>query len=105
MALQAPVPLKQWDGVLDASKVHGVCPQRNIYTRSEVIEGEEDCLYLNVYVPKDAVSSIHNVQSLVLLLVGSKMIISYFLVRIRRKISFLYKNVSSFLLKWNGCRF
>lgn len=76
MGLQAPAPLKQWDGVLDASKVHGVCPQRNIYTRSEVIEGEEDCLYLNVYTPKDAVSfkkfRKNKTQTLVFLLVCKK---------------------------------
>nr|AYN64423.1 carboxylesterase [Dendroctonus armandi] len=47
-----PVPSGPWKGTLNASKIHPVCPQRDIYRRSELFEGEEDCLYLNVYSPK-----------------------------------------------------
>nr|CAI5844485.1 unnamed protein product [Callosobruchus analis] len=47
-----PVPVKPWYKHLDATKVHAMCPQRDVYRRSETIEGEEDCLYLNVYTPK-----------------------------------------------------
>ncbi|ENN76282.1 hypothetical protein YQE_07246, partial [Dendroctonus ponderosae] len=49
---QHPVPSGPWKGTLNASKIHPVCPQRDIYRRSELFEGEEDCLYLNVYSPK-----------------------------------------------------
>ncbi|KAF2901295.1 hypothetical protein ILUMI_04893, partial [Ignelater luminosus] len=47
-----PAPAGPWEGILDATKDHPVCPQRNIYTRSEIIEGDENCLYLNVYTPQ-----------------------------------------------------
>lgn len=50
--LQAPVPKKPWDDVKDVSKMHNVCPQRDIYRRTDLIEGDEDCLFLNVYTPK-----------------------------------------------------
>lgn len=51
-SLQPPLPHGPWKGTLNATKVHSVCPQRDIYRRSEVFEGEEDCLYLNVYTPQ-----------------------------------------------------
>lgn len=41
-----------WTGVRDASQRHNVCPQRDIYRRTDLIEGNEDCLYLNVFSPK-----------------------------------------------------
>lgn len=49
---QPPVPVDPWDGIKDATTIHNDCPQRNIYTRSPDITGDEDCLYLNVYTPK-----------------------------------------------------
>ncbi|VEN46101.1 unnamed protein product, partial [Callosobruchus maculatus] len=52
LLLQPPVPVKPWHKALDATKVHAVCPQRDVYRRSQIVEGEEDCLYLNVYTPK-----------------------------------------------------
>ncbi|XP_025830931.1 venom carboxylesterase-6-like [Agrilus planipennis] len=52
LRFRPPVPVKSWSGIKDATKDHDVCPQRNIYTRSDLIEGNEDCLYLNVYTPK-----------------------------------------------------
>lgn len=48
---QAPVKNAKWEGTLDATKDSPVCYQRNPYTRSQVIEGDENCLYLNVYTP------------------------------------------------------
>nr|CAH7768498.1 unnamed protein product [Callosobruchus chinensis] len=52
LRFQPPLPAKPWHKALDATKVHGVCPQRDVYRRSAVVEGQEDCLYLNVYTPK-----------------------------------------------------
>jgi hypothetical protein len=52
IGFQAPVPVQSWQGVKDATKPHNICPQRDIYRRSTVIEGNEDCLYLNVYTPQ-----------------------------------------------------
>ncbi|KAL3282159.1 hypothetical protein HHI36_005354 [Cryptolaemus montrouzieri] len=48
----SPVPIEPWKDVLDATKPHAVCPQRDIYRRTDLIEGDEDCLYLNVYTPR-----------------------------------------------------
>ncbi|KAJ8984074.1 hypothetical protein NQ317_006572 [Molorchus minor] len=47
-----PKPNDPWTGILNATGIHSVCPQRDVYRRSTVIEGEEDCLYLNVYTPQ-----------------------------------------------------
>lgn len=44
--VQAPEPVKPWDGILDATKESNICIQQG-YTY-----GIEDCLYLNVYSPK-----------------------------------------------------
>ncbi|KAK5647002.1 hypothetical protein RI129_005466 [Pyrocoelia pectoralis] len=56
LRFKPPVAAGPWNGTLDGTNDHAVCPQRNIYTRSEIIEGEEDCLYLNVYTPQLDVS-------------------------------------------------
>nr|ASM90852.1 putative juvenile hormone esterase 1 [Colaphellus bowringi] len=52
LRFQPPVPIDPWDGTLNATEIHSVCPQRDVYRRTTIIEGEEDCLYLNVYTPK-----------------------------------------------------
>ncbi|XP_066251364.1 venom carboxylesterase-6-like [Euwallacea similis] len=62
LRFKPPVPFGGWQGILNATQVHSVCPQRDIYRRSEIFEGEEDCLYLNVYVPKVA-SKVKSSQS------------------------------------------
>nr|CAH7768495.1 unnamed protein product [Callosobruchus chinensis] len=58
LRFQPPLPAKPWHKALDATKVHGVCPQRDVYRRSAVVEGQEDCLYLNVYTPKVSAKTI-----------------------------------------------
>ncbi|XP_023016954.2 esterase E4 isoform X1 [Leptinotarsa decemlineata] len=52
LRFKPPVPIDPWDGTINATETHAVCPQRDVYRRSNIIEGEEDCLYLNVYTPK-----------------------------------------------------
>lgn len=51
MPFQPPVPPDPWEDTLDATQIHPVCPQRDIYRRVDLFEGDEDCLYLNVYTP------------------------------------------------------
>ncbi|GBP78712.1 Venom carboxylesterase-6 [Eumeta japonica] len=50
--LKPPVPVKRWEGILDATKETPICTQRNPYIHQKEIAGQEDCLYLNVYTPK-----------------------------------------------------
>ncbi|XP_025987483.2 para-nitrobenzyl esterase [Solenopsis invicta] len=45
-----PVPAEPWSGSRDASKYGNIAVQMNFLTRQ--IEGDEDCLYLNVFTPK-----------------------------------------------------
>ncbi|XP_036141339.1 esterase E4 isoform X3 [Monomorium pharaonis] len=45
-----PVPAKPWSGDRDASKNGNMAVQINLFTHA--IEGDEDCLYLNVYTTK-----------------------------------------------------
>ncbi|CAH1119496.1 unnamed protein product [Phaedon cochleariae] len=52
LRFQPPVPANQWQGTFNATEDHGACPQQDVFSRSYVYEGEEDCLYLNVYSPK-----------------------------------------------------
>ncbi|GLH04398.1 Venom carboxylesterase-6 [Gryllus bimaculatus] len=49
---QPPQPPKPWHGVRSATHDGPACPQYIILTENYV--GEEDCLYLNVYVPPGA---------------------------------------------------
>lgn len=53
LRFKPPMPYDPWKGVYNATKIHAICPQRDIYRRSEIFEGEEDCLYLNVYSPQN----------------------------------------------------
>lgn len=51
-----PQPVKQWDGVLDATEFGATCAQAGWGTAPGTIsEGSsEDCLYLNLWVPAEA---------------------------------------------------
>ncbi|KAF2886734.1 hypothetical protein ILUMI_19439 [Ignelater luminosus] len=44
-------PAKKWNGTLDATNPHPVCPQMHFIVKGSKPEGDEDCLYLNVYTP------------------------------------------------------
>jgi acetylcholinesterase len=48
--MQRAAPVSQWDGVLNATRFREPCVQYNLLI--DAIEGEEDCLYLNVFTPK-----------------------------------------------------
>ncbi|XP_063931967.1 juvenile hormone esterase-like isoform X2 [Zophobas morio] len=52
LRFKPPVPVEPWEGVKEVTQPHNICPQRDIYRRSTLIEGDEDCLYLNVYTPQ-----------------------------------------------------
>lgn len=45
--------MDSWDGVLDATKEAAMCTQNNHFFPGfkNVIHGQEDCLYLNVFTP------------------------------------------------------
>lgn len=48
-APQKPIP---WNGTLVTQYEPPKCPQIDTFSGSTSFEGEEDCLYLNVYVPE-----------------------------------------------------
>lgn len=48
---QNPEPIEKWDGELKLVENNRVCTQMDPFTRDKTVVGEEDCLYLNVYVP------------------------------------------------------
>ncbi|KAF5299082.1 hypothetical protein FQR65_LT09440 [Abscondita terminalis] len=48
---KAPVPITEWDEVLDATQERPQCYQRHMI-RFDEVDGSEDCLYLNVYTTK-----------------------------------------------------
>lgn len=52
---QAPQPIKPWQGVRDATKAGPPCLQTNYdWNAADANSGNEDCLYLDVHVPKHA---------------------------------------------------
>ncbi|GBP92910.1 Esterase B1 [Eumeta japonica] len=51
LRFKAPQPPLPWSGVKKATEHGPVCPQLDLFT-DEFLEGNEDCLYLNVYTPE-----------------------------------------------------
>jgi para-nitrobenzyl esterase len=47
-----PVAASPWEGTLDVSDLPNVCPQLKI--DGDILLGDEDCLYLHVYLPPNA---------------------------------------------------
>ncbi|KAK4880590.1 hypothetical protein RN001_008736 [Aquatica leii] len=52
LRFKMPEPAHPWEGILDATKNHGACPQMNVFIGDYNVTGDEDCLYLNVYTPR-----------------------------------------------------
>jgi para-nitrobenzyl esterase len=54
LRLRSPQPAKPWTGVRDATRRPPVCPQTFSYPPGTPVQfqGAEDCLYLNVHVPR-----------------------------------------------------
>ena len=52
LRFRAPVKVKPWPGILLAQQEPPMCTQLNPFIRSRKVEGQEDCLYLNVYAPE-----------------------------------------------------
>ncbi|KAM8719542.1 hypothetical protein ACLKA7_005733 [Drosophila subpalustris] len=52
LRFRAPVEQPGWTGERLAVKDAPICMQRDPYRRDMIIEGAEDCLYLNVYTPQ-----------------------------------------------------
>lgn len=50
--LQAPQPVKPWDGVRMAKTFGPICIQYDFFRKIIPANGSEDCLYLNVYTPE-----------------------------------------------------
>ncbi|CAH0728029.1 unnamed protein product, partial [Brenthis ino] len=48
LRFKAPLPITPWEGIRDAIHHGSVCPQLDLQT-GETLEGNEDCLFLNVY--------------------------------------------------------
>ncbi|GBP73547.1 Esterase FE4 [Eumeta japonica] len=48
LRFKAPVPASSWQGVYDAKNHGPICPQMDMIT-GKVLEGSENCLFLNVY--------------------------------------------------------
>ncbi|XP_060664137.1 LOW QUALITY PROTEIN: venom carboxylesterase-6 [Drosophila nasuta] len=51
LRFRPPIPQPGWEGERLALKDAPICMQRDPFRRDMLIEGSEDCLYLNVYTP------------------------------------------------------
>ncbi|KAF5307861.1 hypothetical protein FQR65_LT06593 [Abscondita terminalis] len=52
LRFQPPVPLESWEGILDATKYGSNCVQNNVLMSNYNVDGNEDCLFINIYTPK-----------------------------------------------------
>ncbi|XP_018563117.1 venom carboxylesterase-6-like [Anoplophora glabripennis] len=56
LRFEEPEPITAWSGTWVANAPH-ICLQGQILSTSEDLSGDEDCLYLNVYIPEDSVKN------------------------------------------------
>lgn len=52
LRFRAPQKVNPWNGTLLTQNQQSRCPQIDTIRGSTVVEGDEDCLYVNVYVPE-----------------------------------------------------
>lgn len=52
LRFKAPAKVKPWQGLLVAQQEPPMCLQKDPFTRATKVEGQEDCLFLNVYAPQ-----------------------------------------------------
>lgn len=52
LRFRAPQKVTPWNGTLLTQNQRSKCPQIDTFAGSTVYEGDEDCLYVNVYVPE-----------------------------------------------------
>ncbi|KAJ9588463.1 hypothetical protein L9F63_018196 [Diploptera punctata] len=50
LRFKAPQPARSWPGILNATKEGNICIQMSFL--NPVLEGKEDCLFINVYTPQ-----------------------------------------------------
>lgn len=51
--MKPPQPIEKWEGTLKAFQEGSPCIQKDFFSGEYL--GSEDCLYLNVYIPKVSV--------------------------------------------------
>lgn len=52
LRLMPPQPASGWTGVFNATKISPICFQRAFLRYEHGLQGQEDCLYINIYTPK-----------------------------------------------------
>lgn len=52
LRFRAPQKVTPWNGTLLTQNERAKCPQIDTIRGSTIVEGNEDCLYVNVYVPE-----------------------------------------------------
>ena len=52
LRFRAPIPAKAWNGNLNGTIPHAMCPQINPSLEDSDVYGDENCLFLNIYSPK-----------------------------------------------------
>ncbi|XP_018328854.1 venom carboxylesterase-6 isoform X2 [Agrilus planipennis] len=73
LRFEPPQPFGKWNGVLNANTTY-ICSQVLFVQNLKL--GQEDCLYLNVYVPKETIDANANLSVIVNIHGGSFMILS-----------------------------
>ncbi|CAH2241905.1 jg12038 [Pararge aegeria aegeria] len=75
LRFMAPLEPESWTGVHDASKPGNKCAQLNPFGKG-IVEGSEDCLYLNVYTPSLPAEKIENLP-VIFFIHGGRLVVGY----------------------------